>query len=35
MSARVCVTQIWMRRDDTVGILDETLLGQALRRSLA
>lgn len=35
MSARVCVTQIWMRRDDTVGVLDETLLGQALRRSFA
>ena len=35
MGARACVTQIWMRRDDTVGILDETLLAQALRRSLA
>jgi chemotaxis-related protein WspD len=35
MGPRVCVTQIWMRRDDTVGVLDETLLGQALRRSLA
>jgi chemotaxis-related protein WspD len=33
--ARACVTQVWMRRDDTVGVLDETLLGQALRRSLA
>jgi chemotaxis-related protein WspD len=32
--ARACVTQVWMRRDDTVGVLDETLLGQALRRSL-
>jgi chemotaxis-related protein WspD len=35
MGARACVTRIWMRRDDTVGVLDETLLGQALRRSLA
>lgn len=35
MGTRVCVTRIWMRRDDTVGVLDETLLGQALRRSLA
>jgi chemotaxis-related protein WspD len=34
-SARACVTQVWMRRDDTVGVIDDTLLGQALRRSLA
>jgi chemotaxis signal transduction protein len=33
--ARACVTRVWMRRDDTVGVLDETLFGQALRRSLA
>ena len=32
--ARACVTHIWMRRDDTVGVLDETFLGQALRRCL-
>jgi chemotaxis-related protein WspD len=32
--ARACVTQVWTRRDDTVGVLDEALLGQAIRRSL-
>jgi len=33
--ARACVTQLWTRRDDTVGVLDEALLVQAVRRSLA
>lgn len=33
--ARACITQVWTRRDDTVGVLDETLLVQAIRRSLA
>ena len=33
--ARACVTQVWMRRDDAVGVLDEGLFGQALRRSVA
>jgi chemotaxis-related protein WspD len=33
--ARTCVSQVWMRRHDTVGVLDEALFGQALRRSLA
>jgi chemotaxis-related protein WspD len=32
---RACVTRVWMRRDDAVGVLDEGLLGQALRRSVA
>jgi chemotaxis-related protein WspD len=33
--ARACITRVWMRREDTVGVLDESLLGQALRRSVA
>jgi chemotaxis-related protein WspD len=33
--ARACVTQVWMRRDDAVGVLDEGLFCQALRRSVA
>lgn len=33
--ARACITKVWMRREDTVGVLDESLLGQALRRSIA
>jgi chemotaxis-related protein WspD len=33
--ARACVTRVWMRRDDAVGVLDEGLLGQAMRRSIA
>jgi chemotaxis-related protein WspD len=33
--ARACVTHIWTRRDDTIGVVDEALFGQALRRSLA
>ena len=32
---RACVTHLWAWRDGTVGVLDETLLGQALRRSVA
>jgi chemotaxis-related protein WspD len=32
---RACITQLWTRRDDTVGVLDESLLVQAVRRSLA
>lgn len=32
--ARACVTRVWTRTDDTVGVLDETLLVQAIRRSL-
>src|SRR6185503_3675015 len=30
---RACVTRVWTRREDTVGVLDEALFGQALRRS--
>jgi chemotaxis-related protein WspD len=33
--ARACITRVWMRREDTVGVLDESLLAQALRRSVA
>jgi chemotaxis signal transduction protein len=33
--ARACVAQLWTRRDDTVGVLDEALLVHAIRRSLA
>ena len=33
--SRACITRLWTRRDDTVGVLDETLLVQAVRRSLA
>ena len=32
---RACITQLWTRPDDIVGVLDETLLVQAVRRSLA
>jgi len=33
--ARACVSQVWSWRGETVGVLDEALLGQALRRSVA
>jgi hypothetical protein len=33
--ARACVSHVWSWRGETVGVLDEALLGQALRRSVA
>jgi len=33
--ARTCVTQVWTWREHTVGVLDQALLEQAIRRSLA
>jgi chemotaxis-related protein WspD len=33
--ARACVTHVWAWRDGTVGLIDATLLCQAIRRSVA
>ena len=33
--ARACLTRVWAWRDGTVGVVDDVLFGQALRRSLA
>lgn len=33
--ARACVTHVWRWRDGTVGVIDESLLCQAIRRSVA
>jgi len=34
-SARSCITRMWSWRDGTVGVIDDGLFGQALRRSVA